>query len=227
MSKNTVNKDEAQSDDKRLSRLEALVRIMCKEIKEHFGIDVENKSGKAMLPMFALMLIASLAFAGTDTVVDWGVSSMGTIGTAKITTDGTYCTFAVDKISGATITGSTFNAATLNTPTVVTPTITNATMRGTTTYASGGVITGATINAATVVTPTITNATMRGTTTYEAGGIITGATINVASIVSPAISGSPTMNGSAPKTGDFTIITGTGTNFVLYITNGMIMATSP
>lgn len=53
--------------------------------------------------ILVLILSASLASAATD-VANWSTGVSGTIGTAKISTDGTSATLTIDKISSGTAT---------------------------------------------------------------------------------------------------------------------------
>ena len=75
----------------------AVVRKIAKELKEHFGMNVEGRSSIGLV--FAVLLVSVCASFAVDTVVDWSTGLSGTIGTAKITTDGTNATLTVDKIA--------------------------------------------------------------------------------------------------------------------------------
>ena len=102
MAKVTVEqKDENPKIEARVTRLEALVRIMQKKLSEHFGMETE---GNTRIGLMFITLIATVGLAvAVDTVVDWGTGVSGTIGTAKITTDGTNATLTVDRLTtGAT-----------------------------------------------------------------------------------------------------------------------------
>lgn len=105
--KDTVSKkaNETQEMEKRVTRLEAMVRMIKSELKEHFGIDA--KDGKSNIGLtFAILMVSGLMAFAVDTVVDWSTGVSGTIGTAKITTDGTNATLTVDKIAAGTMSQS-------------------------------------------------------------------------------------------------------------------------
>jgi hypothetical protein len=111
--KTVEKKDETQSVEKRVTRIECILRLLQKELKEHFNIG----AGVVSILMFAMLSISVMA--GTTTVIDWGTGVSGTIGTAKVTTDGTNATLTVDKVvnSGTvSISGlATFNNITVST----------------------------------------------------------------------------------------------------------------
>lgn len=103
MAKSVESKDE--TIEQRVARLETghnwvsgIVRKLIKEVKEHFGIDV------AVAILFAMF--ASSALAADTTIIDWGTGVSGTIGTAKVTSDGSVATLTVDKVVSASGTTS-------------------------------------------------------------------------------------------------------------------------
>jgi hypothetical protein len=103
MAKDTVKIDETSAIEKRLTRLEAVLRMIQAELKAHFGIETKGGNmhiGLMVLIMLASLVVANISFGATATVVDWSTGVSDPIGTAKITTDGTDATLTINKIVG-------------------------------------------------------------------------------------------------------------------------------
>jgi cytoskeletal protein CcmA (bactofilin family) len=175
--KDTVEKsDETLAD--RVAQLEAtsnwlaaIVRKILKRSEQHWGVDLngDGKVGSVRVAMLIVALFAGLVFAATTTIVDWGTGVSGTIGTAKIQSDGTSATLTVDKLS---ISGSqTFvGATTLNNLTVNTNAQVNGTLTAVTGLTSTGKVTA--VGAASVGT----SLTVSGVTTNIGAQVLVGAT---------------------------------------------------
>ena len=193
MAKDTVEKkDETVVLEKRVTRLEAVLRILSKEVKNHFGIDV------AVAILFAMF--ASSALAADVTIVDWGTGVSGTIGTAKVTSDGSVATFTVDKIV------STGGANTLS----------NLTVNGTL-GVTGAATVGTTLGVSGI--STLTNTTINGTVTMGGAGIVTGAVL----VASTTFNGAYKTGTSVGQSCTITNLSTLSTNVLTFV-NGILTA---
>jgi len=126
MANDTVKKDETQEVSKRVTRIEAILRILQAELKQHFNIDVSAKAGKAhvgLIMLVVVMLGGVVAFAGNTTLWSLRPSSAEPTPNCYVISDGTSATLVVDKISagvtnivtstGLTVTGAATVSTTL------------------------------------------------------------------------------------------------------------------
>jgi hypothetical protein len=173
-SKNAVVKiDEVKDDNKRITRLETITRLIMKAMEIHWGIDL-NKDGKIGNVRVAMLCVIALggiiAFAADTTIFGLRPSGQEPLADFNATSDGTDVTLTVNKIVANT-----------------SITLTNTTIGGTLTVNGTGKIAAATVAASGAVTgsvfvataagSTFSNVTVNGTVTLGGAGLVTAGTL--------------------------------------------------
>lgn len=101
--------------DKRVTRLEAILRRVTRSCEKHFGADLDgdNRIGSAKLSLLAMLagtLVLGVGIMTAADLVNWTAGNPATSGTAKIASSSTEATLTVDIISAGSITEDTSGA---------------------------------------------------------------------------------------------------------------------